>query len=148
MLDPTLSEAVILRSVRKFFLDAFPSEAVYFEFVDRQPKDVSGNKIPRWMTILPFGRDQSTLASVDMQIHLFVEGTANGEASATFRDEVIEELIDLTQTDGCKRLDCYDSSWNLLYTTRLTVLQDSDYSPYSDGLCLRIIPFRLHWGAK
>lgn len=148
MIDATLSEAVILRSVRKFFIDLFPTETIYFEFVDREPKDSSGATIPRWLCIVPSGRTQSTLAYADMQIQMFVKGAAMGEVSAVFRDEIVEALIDLTQTDGCKRVDCYDSSWDLQFTARLTVLDDHDFTSFSDGLSLRIIPFRLHWGAK
>ena len=148
MIDATLSEAVILRSVRKFFIDLFPEETVYFEFVDREPKDSSGVVIPRWLCIVPFGRVQSTLAYADMQIQMFVKGAAMGEVSATFRDEIIDALIDLTQTDGCKRVNCYDSDWAFQFTARLSVLDDLDFTPFSDGLSLRIIPFRLHWGAK
>lgn len=148
MIDPTLSEAVILRSVRKFFVDAFPQHPVFFEFVERQPKDVNGDKVQKWMSILPSARIQDTLARAAMQIHLFVEGDANGEASAAFRDEVIDVLTDFDQTDCCKRMNCYDASWNFVFAARITILGDSDYSPYADGLSLKIIPFHLHWGAK
>jgi hypothetical protein len=148
MIDPTLSEAVILRSVRKFFLDAFPGYPVFFEFIERQPRDSNGDPIQKWMCILPSNRLQNTLARADMQIHLFVEGDSMGELSAQFRDEVIGALTDFTQTDCCKRMNCYNSSWELEFIARITVLGDSDYSPYSDGLSLKIIPFHLHWGAK
>lgn len=148
MLDPTLSEAVILRSVKKFFVDAFPSYPLFFGSVDRQPKDGDGNTLPVWLCILPSRRFQDTLAYADIQIHMFVEGAANGEASAQLRDEVLEHLYDFEQTDGCKRMVCYDTDWSPVFTARMQVLGDSDYSPYMDGLCLKIIPFRLHWGAK
>jgi len=148
MLDPTLSEAVILRSIRKFFIDSFPQYPLFFDFVEKQPTDTNGVKLEKWMSVLPSARIQATLARADMQIHLFVDGDASGEVSALFRDEVIEVLTDFSQTDCCKRIDCYDSSWNFVFAARVTVLGSSDYSPYYDGLSLRIIPFHLHWGAK
>lgn len=147
MIDPTHSESVILRSVKKFFVDLNLGYPLFFEPVDRQPK-VNDIPAPVWICVLPSGRIQNTLAYADLHIHIFVESSTDGIASAAIRDEVIAELMDLTQTDGCKRLVCYDESWSPVFTSRISILGDTDYSPYMDGLGLRIIPFRLHWGAK
>jgi hypothetical protein len=126
MIEATHSEAVILRSVKKFFVDAFAATyPVFFEFVDKQP-ETAGTPEPVWIIVTPQKRYQDTLAYADLQIHIFCEAAADGVASAVARDAVVEKLIDLTQTDGCKRLVCYDSNWDPAFTSRLTVQGDSD----------------------
>ncbi len=148
-MDATLSEAVLLRSIRKFFIDAFATQySIYFEFVERQPKDSNGDLIDKWLIILPNSRIQDTLASATVQLHLFVDGDSDGIASAEFRDTIVDHLYDFTQTDCKKRMVCYNQSWEPQFTAVIDVLGDSDYSPTADGLGLRIITFRLQWGAK
>jgi len=147
MIDPTHSEVVILRSVKKFFVDNFPSYPLFFEPVTRQPA-TGATPEPFWLCILPSGRVNDALSSADIQINIFVESAADGIASAEIRDNVLSKLMDLTQTDGCQRMVCYDAAWSPLYTARISILGDADYTAYMDGLGLRIISFRLHWGAK
>ena len=151
MLDPTLSDAVILRSVRKYFVDEFKSAddiPVFFEFIDKQPTDGSGNKLDKWLCVVPGGVQYDTLSSRTMQVALFTSTDVDGLDSADFRDLVFEKLVDHSQTDCRKRLPCYNASWELEFTAVITVLDDIVFDPYTDGINLKILPFRLNWGAK
>lgn len=151
MLDPTLSDAAILRSVRKFFIDEFKTvEGVplYFEFIDKQPTDAEGNKIDRWMCVIPRNPVRGTLSTKYFHIYLFTSGDTDGYKLAEFRDTVYEKLVDFSHTDCKKRVACYDSSWTQQFVAVIKVLDDMNFDLYTEGINLKILPFLLNWGAK
>ncbi len=151
MLDPTLSESSIRASVRKFFVDTFYTGLgieTFFDVIGRVPKS-AGVSITRWINVqLVDSLDLETMASGQIQVWLFTRQDIDYTELAILRDLIYEQLIDLTQTDGLKRISLYDSSWVVAGHILLVVRNEFGPTEVEDGTNAKIIPITLRWGAK
>lgn len=151
MLDPTLSESALRASVRKFFVDTVYTGLgiqTFFDMIGRVPK-VAGVSITKWINVqLVDSLDLETMASGNIQVWLFTREDIDYTELAILRDLVYEHLIDLTQTDGIKRIPLYDSSWVIAGHILLIVGNEFGPTEVEDGTNAKIIPITLRWGAK
>lgn len=149
-MELTLSEAVVLRSVRKYFIDTFKEEEnlpVFFDYVERTPTK-NGKKVNRWMCVIPRGTTFGTLATSLFQIHIFVTKDKDAMDVALFRDLIADSLIDLEETDGALRFPFYDEDWEIQFYGVVKLHDSLNPSFFEDGTKSQIIPFSLFWGAK
>ncbi len=149
-MEATLSEATILRSVKKYFIDTFDTlegVPVFFDYIERQPME-NGLKVDKWACILPRSLNAGTLSKMNYQVHLFIAKDKDGMELASFRDFVTDKLQDLSQTDGRLRLPFYDSLWALQFYGVLQLQDDLNTIVLEEGIKTKIIPFTLYWGAK
>lgn len=156
MLDPTLSDVVFLRSIKKFFLDFLTPAGIptFFDFIETPPK-VPANlpatgMVPadKWISIIPRATDMGVLSDHLFYIHFFVRNDVDQEKLAEFRDFLIENLVDLTQTDGRRRINFYDSTWNVLFTGVLQPRSETAFERFDDGIRMKTLPVTAYWGGK
>lgn len=149
-LDPSLSEAVIRRSIRKFFVDTFYtglSIDIFFDKIGRVPK-VTDVEISRWLSVHFDTLDLETMASGFLQLWAFTRRDTDFTQLAILRDIVFEQLIDLDKTDGTKRIALYDESWNIVGWALLQPQPEWGPEEVEDGTNAKIIPILLRWGSK
>lgn len=149
-MEQTLSEATVLRSVKKFFVDTFKyyeDIPVFFDYVNRQPT-VNKEKVNRWMCVVSRSNNFDTLASGFFQIHLFVSKDTDGMQIAEFRDLVFDKLIDLDQTDGRVRIPFYSNTWEIQFYGVLQPQDELTTITFEDGIKTKIMPIVFYWGAK
>jgi hypothetical protein len=149
-LDPSLSEAVIRRSVRKYFVDTYftgLSIDIFFDKIGRVPK-ITDVEINRWMSVHLDSFDNQTMSSGFLQVWLYTRRDTDFTDLAVLRDMVYEHLIDLTQTDGIKRIALYDASWAIVGWALLMPQTDWGPEEIEDGTNAKILPVTLRWGAK
>ena len=150
ILEQTLSEATVLRSVKKFFIDTFKyyeDLPIFFDYVDRQPT-VNEEKVNRWLCVVPRSNNYDTLAAGYFQLHLFVAKDKDGMQVAEFRDLVFGKLIDFDQTDCRVRIPFYNSTWEIQFYGVLHVQNELNTITFEDGKKTKIIPIVFYWGAK
>ena len=150
-LDFTLSETTLRHSVRRFFVDTFYtglSIETFFDKISRVPK-IAGIEISRWISIHMESLNLETMASGFFQVWCFTRRDIDFTELAILRDLVYEQLIDLSKTDGIKRIIFYDSSW-VDTNHKLLVIPGNEFGPeeIEDGTNAQIIPVTLRWGAK
>ena len=146
-LDPTLSETVVRKSIRKFFVDALQatlSIPVYFDKIERLPDGVN-----KWVSVQVDTIDFSTMATVYLQIYLFTRKDLDYTESALLRDQVYENLIDLDQTDGTMRIDLYDTDW-ITPVAHALLIPQNELPPIEleDGTITKCMPVLMRFGSK
>jgi len=149
-LDPSLSEAVIRRSIRKYFVDTFYtglSIEIFFDKIGRVP-EVLDVEIDRWISVQFDTLNPETMASGFIQLWLFTRRDTDFTELALLRDIVFEHLIDLTQTDGTKRIALYDASWNIVGWVLLQPQTEWGPEEVEDGTNAKVLPITIRWGCK
>ena len=146
-LDPTLSETVVRKSIRKFFVDTLQtglSTPVYFDKIERMPDGVD-----KWVSVQVDTMDFSTMATIYLQIYCFTRKDLDFTELALLRDQVYENLIDLTQTDGTKRIPFYDTDWITPVAHALLMPQNElSTIQLTDDTNVKVIPVLCRFGSK
>lgn len=149
-LEPTLSEAVIKRSIRKYFVDTFYTDMsidTFFDKIGRVPK-IADVEIDRWISIHFDTIDLETMASCFIQVWCFTRRDVDFTGLIALRDVVYEQLIDLGASDGMKRIPLHDSLWGIVGHALFVVQNEHGPEEVEDGTNAKIIPVTLRWGAK
>ncbi len=114
-LDPTLQEVLFRRSVKKFLVDElYTEEGIYigFESAFKELKDSGGNQLTSWINFHFDGLSfRGNSAKGRVSAYLFSRQDSDGTILATVRDALVDKLIDLSMSDGLKRVPLYDSEW-------------------------------------
>lgn len=149
MIHATMSDAVFLRSLKKFFLDLTTPKNIptFFDFIEKPPR-ISGAFAPTWLSIIPRSTSLGTLADHLFYVHLFTNGDLDSSKMADLRDFLIENLVDLNQTDGRKRIPFYDEDWNVVFTGVLDPKQEIDFHRFDEGINMKTLPIMAYWGSK
>ena len=153
-IDPTIREANIRDSLKKFFVDSLAiNEGIQITF-DKwlsTPK-VQGAEVDKWVSILVGSIDLGTLSTIDVTIFCCTKMDSEGFKLAQLRDKVINYLIDTDMTDGMKRVILYRSSatevWTNIGTMVVQIDSESPQTETNDGTKFKTIVCRFYWGAK
>ena len=150
MLDPTLQETLLKRSVRKYFVDNLVTSRGKLVFFDRSyfiPK-VGGVDATDWF-MFHFGKiDIDILSRCMLQIYCFSRKDADGELLSDLADIIKDVLFDHDATDGLKKIPYY-SSLGVIVTGIVPMIQtifEEDVG--ADGTKFKVISVRLSWGTK
>lgn len=146
-LEKTLSESVIRRSIRKYFVDTYYTTLgieVFFDIIERVPD------ITRWISVQVDSIDFDTMTTVYLQVFCFTRKDIDYVQLATLRDVVYEHLIDLTQTDGTKRIPLYDAAWTVDPMEWALLIPGNEFEAIEldDGTTVKIIPVSMRFGSK
>lgn len=149
MLDPTMSDTVFLRSIKKFFLDITTPENIptFFDFVDKPPR-VGTSLANKWISVIPRSTTLGNLADHLFYVHLFSAQDNDQMKLAELRDFLIGNLLDLSQTDGRKRIPFYDADWNVLYTGVIDPKKEVDFHRFDEGINMKTLPIMTYWGSR
>lgn len=113
MISPVSKEVNLKRSIKKYFLDNLEtteSLPLFFETLETQPLDSSGNDLLKWV-VISFGR--SNLGNVSEQqvvIDLYTKEDKEGDELASLIDIVRSYLLDEDSTSGLVTIPFYDTS--------------------------------------
>lgn len=151
MLDPTLSEACLKNSIKKFFVDnIFTAEGIDIDF-DVQyvmPEDVSG-EVNKWISIKFGAIEGGTLSRSHIIVNLFTREDTEGVDLAILRDIVLEKITDLNTTDGRVRITLYDLNWNIIGGIIPSLILESDEAGVlKDGTKWKWLRIDLAWGSR
>lgn len=144
-LDFSLSESCIRRSIRKFFVDTFQtglSTSVFFDKIERVPN------IDKWISVKIDSIDLDTMATAYVQAFCFIRKDLDYTELSVLRDQLYENVIDLNQTDGTKRIPLYDASWTIVGYALLQPQNDIGPEELDDGTTVKVLPMLMRWGAK
>lgn len=146
-MEPTLSEVVVRKSIRKYFVDALQtglSIPVYFDKIEKMP-----DTIDSWVSVQVDTMDFSTMATIYLQIYCFTRKDSDFTKLALLRDKVFDKLIDLTQTNGIQKMDMYDTDWVTPVAHALLIPQDELANVYlDDDTNCKVMPVLMRFGAK
>lgn len=150
-LDPTLSEACLKNSIKKFFVDnIFTAEGIDIDF-DVQyvmPEDVGG-EVDKWISIKFGAIEGGTLSRSHIIVNLFTREDTEGTDLAILRDTVLEKITDLNATDGRVRITLYDLTWNPIGGIIPSLTLESDEAGVlKDGTKWKWLRIDLKWGAR
>jgi len=145
-MDPTHSEAVLRRSIRKYFIDTLVTVdklVLDFDFSYTEPPGDT------WVVIKSGGLYLDTLAKMDLVIYIFAKNDLSGEKLAVLRDTVYNRLVDDSANDGRARIALYNASWVIIgYAVITFVGRESEKGKGESGSFYKWIQVRLNWGAK
>ena len=151
MIDKTLSEATIRRSIRKFFVDNLHNDdhPVSFEVDFKEPVTSTGDQANRWINI-HFGSPRYTgnSARYRFDIYLLIRGDNDGQGMAELRDEVVELLVDYDKSDGDRRLPLYDANFTQVSSAIMRLELESDDLVAEDFTIYRFLSVELHYAIK
>jgi hypothetical protein len=153
-LDPTVREANLRDSVKKYFVDnLLTTENVQVMF-DRglsTPK-VQGTDVDRWVAITFGTIEIGTLSSAILTIFCCSKMDSEGFKLAQLRDKVMGYLVDGTKSDGLARITLYRShptdAWVNIGGIIIIVESESPNMEADDGSKIKAITVTLRWGSK
>ena len=137
-LHPTLSEANLRRSVKKFFLDGLPGKHVIFDRSFSPPED---QNILEWVHIRTGNMLPRIVSEAVVTIYMFTRQDLEGDRLAELRDEVMELIY------PC-HLTLYDESWNNVGGIIFEVDNASDHKYTENSEKVEFITLILQWGGK
>lgn len=150
MLDPTLQETLLKRSVRKYFVDNIATAKGKLVFFDRTyfiPKVGTADATDWFM--FHFGKiDIDILSRCVLQIYCFSRKDADGELLSELVDIVKDVLFDHDATDGLKKIPYYDGAGNIVTGIVPMVQTIFEEEVGADGTKFKVISVRLNWGTK
>lgn len=156
-LDPSLREANVRDSVKKFFVDnLYRTKRVSGLTFDRglaTPKIQGVNSVDKWVAI-QFGDFElrGSTARIALDVYCCTRSDAEGFKLAQVRDTVVEYLVDEDQPDKIRRITLYRShpteAWTNIGAMVVSIEPESKQLDGPDDTKFKIIPVVLTWGVK
>lgn len=150
-LDPTLSETLYRRSVRKFFrneVNTVRNKDIFFDRKYSIPKDDQGDELNSWIVVHIVSPVIDTLSVGMLQVYCFSRQDPGLEMLSDLRDTILDILVDETQTDGLARVPLLDYDGSD-YAGMVAFVDDGSEIQYgADGTNFKIVSVELKWGAK
>lgn len=142
-LDPTVSEAAISGSIRKFFWDGlYTANGTYvsFDATTSPPEDTS---IKEWVNVDIGNIRPDQVSESSLHIYLLTTEDLEGVKLDTLADQVLELLY-----EGF--ISLYDTSFNETNTGIQVKIENSAREPFAkdNKTKLRYILATIRWGAK
>ncbi len=141
MLDPTVKELNIRRSVKKFFVDNITEYPLYFDRIitsDPGVKDSDG----AWISIALGGINNRHVSQCTLSLYTFTIKDPEGIKNAQVRDKIIEVMfpgfIDLYDTDS--------HPWKKIGAMKIQFLPQEDTSFARDQSRMSAVTCFLKWG--
>ena len=142
-LDPTLQEANFRRSVKKYFVDTlYTTKGIYISFgaTYKEPDESDGTAIDKWINFHFDGVPiKGTLSRGRVAAFMFSRRDTDGTELAALKDELMDQLIDLTMPDGIRRVPLYDADWNVIGGMMVSTGADSKEERGGDDTLYRFI---------
>ena len=153
-LDPTVREANVRDSIKKYFVDNLVKTEglqVTFDKGLSTPR-VQGNEVDRWIAIKFGDLFMGNLSRQMLTIFCCTKKDAEGFKLAQLRDKVINYLFDSDATDGNARITLYRSheteAWTVIGGMVIVLEMESNFPPTEDGTKFKTIDVTILWGAK
>ncbi|RKX87432.1 MAG: hypothetical protein DRP58_02785 [Spirochaetes bacterium] len=150
-LDPTLSEACLKNSIKKFFVDnIFTAEGIDIDFDVQyvQPEEI-GVEVDKWISIKFGNIEGGTLSRSHIIVYFFTRSDSEGVDLSILRDMILDKVTDLNATDGHTRIPLFDLTWNQIGGMIPTLSVESDEAGIlKDGTNFKWMRINLAWGAK
>jgi hypothetical protein len=89
MLDVTLRETDIWRSIKKFWIDGIPNTKVYFNEFVVTPK----TELDKWICVDIEGLRPAHVSNLTMTVFMFTKSDIEGDDLAALRDQIMELLF-------------------------------------------------------
>ena len=142
-LDPTHSEALYRRSVKKFLVDnLYTVDKIYVDFskMYMKPTDGVGADIDKWIRFHFNGLStRGTTATGRVAAYIFSRGDTDGVKLAEVRDKIVEYAVDLTMPDGMRRVPLYDLTWTQIGGMILTTGNESKEEHADDDTLYKFV---------
>ena len=153
-LDPSAREANIRDSVKKFFVDGLhrtDSIPLIFDKGLSSPK-VQGTEVDRWVSVNFGDTKMSEMGYQILNIHCCTKKDPEGFRLAQLRDQVMDYLVDIDQTDSMKRITLYRSratgTWTNIGALLVDDIMESKQFETEDESKYKTLTVRLRWSAK
>lgn len=152
-LDSTARESNLRDSIKKYFVDNISNIeglALLFDKFMTTPK-IQGVEVDKWVAVIIGEIDLGTLSDITIEIYCCTKKDSEGFKLAQVRDNVMQYLIDTTQTDGMARITLYRSSatdsWTNIGSMLVQIDSESRQMEAEDNSKFKIITARLRWAA-
>lgn len=154
-LDATAREANIRDSVKRFFVDTFPSIQKTFDKALSAP-DLQDRVVHKWINILVHVSEIAVLSDILLQVYCCTRQDNEYFKLSQLRDTIVEGLSvdpDSTQSDNMKRITFYKSdpvlaNWVEIGKLLVTEIIESIPMDGPDETKYKILTVRLRAPAK
>lgn len=153
-LDATAREANIRDSIKRFFVDTFPSVDKTFDKALSTP-DLQGRTVHKWINVLVHVSEIAVLSDILVYIYCSTRQDNEYFKLSQLRDTIVEGLSvdpDSDQSDNMKRITFYQSHpvnpWTVIGALLVTEIVESTTMDGPDETKYKILTVRLRAPAK
>lgn len=149
-LDSTNREANVWDSIKKYFVDNFTGH-ITFDKALATP-NIQGREVDKWISLVLGPCEFKTLSDLNLQIFVCSRQDNEWFKNAQLKDNVMELLVDETQTDGMRRIPFYAShptdAWVSLGALLVQEVMEGGRLEAEDETKFKILNVRLRTASK